>query len=453
MNRFFDFNGEGKPREPVERRVYARITSIEPEPESGMEGPRVVLFEAVDAKQLDEILSSVKQSESVGFFGEFAQLGLISVLEADEKKGFDFASLQGAGEENWLELRLEEPGRGESQILQYTNLFSEPVPRSMSIMAHISKRSGKFALALDRMMGTDKIPDADPLDIGRAFSGDTIFGAAAYDVGQGNWQGLLNCWGMPIAYFDLGGGVLGHVHSFPPEMNEVCFVRRPPVVLSHWDWDHWSSAQRFTDALEMTWIVPRQQLGPVQRVFLYNLQQHRDVLFWPKDLTALRVGQIKIRKCLGRGKNHSGLAISVSPPNYWRDEDILFTGDCDYRQIPGWDDTYRHVLVPHHGAQMPSNDIPSPECEVYSCATISRGHQNRWDHPREITLRRHGAAGWTRFKDLGCCPRTYDNGDHHLLLWDNGLTLLAKLSSGWPHRGCGCCEHPDCRCDMEHFTA
>jgi len=452
MNSFLDSNRKGEPRRPEERRVYARITSIEPEPESEMEGPRVVLFEAIDADQFDGIVSSAGQNDSVSFFGEFAQKGRISALEANEEKGFDFASLQGADEEDWIEIRLEEPSGGESPILQYTNLFSEPVARSMSIMKHISKRDGELALELDRMMGTDAFSDADPLDIRRAFSGDTIVGAAAYDVGQGSWQGLLNCWGIPIAYFDLGGGVLGHVHSFPPEMNKACFVRKPPVVLSHWDWDHWSSAQRFIDALAMTWIVPRQPLGPVQRVFLYNLEQHGKVLFWPSGLASLRSGQVEIRKCIGRGMNHSGLALSVSSPSCWQNRDILFTGDCDYRHIPGWDNTYRHVLVPHHGAKMPSSAVPSPECRVRSTATISRGHENRWHHPNALTISRHDAAGWTKPKDLGRDPRINDNGDHHLLFWDDDLTILAKLSDGWPNSGLGCCEHPSCVCDMEHFT-
>ena len=39
--------------------------------------------------------------------------------------------------------------------------------------------------------------------------------AAVYDVGQGNANALLESSGMPVLYYDLGGGVLGNRHTFP----------------------------------------------------------------------------------------------------------------------------------------------------------------------------------------------------------------------------------------------
>ncbi len=246
---------------------------------------------------------------------------------------------------------------------------------------------------------------------------------------------------------------MGHRNTFPPALKDVCFVRRPPIVLSHWDWDHWSSAQRFTDALKMSWVVPRQSLGPVQRVFLYNLSQYGCVLFWPRRLPALRCGQVEIRKCTGTGKNHSGLAVSVASPKNSTDDDILLTGDCDYRRIPNLENEYRHVLVPHHGAQMPSAAVPRPSDQVRSCATISRGHKNQWQHPRDITIDRHRKVGWTRYQDLGRTPRIHDSGYHHLLFWDDDLMLWAQLVQGWPSIGRRCFQCPKKGCDMKYFKA
>jgi hypothetical protein len=56
-------------------------------------------------------------------------------------------------------------------------------------------------------------------------------------------------------YADLGGGVIGHATSFPADFKRLCLTRSPTIVLSHWDWDHWSSAGRFPAAQTMTWIV------------------------------------------------------------------------------------------------------------------------------------------------------------------------------------------------------
>jgi hypothetical protein len=70
--------------------------------------------------------------------------------------------------------------------------------------------------------------------------------------------------GVVWLYFDLGGAVNGNLGTFPPELRRFCFSTHPPVVLSHWDWDHWSSASRGGRDVESTG-VPRANVLTVLR--------------------------------------------------------------------------------------------------------------------------------------------------------------------------------------------
>src|SRR5258706_2334640 len=83
-----------------------------------------------------------------------------------------------------------------------------------------------------------------------------------YDVGQGLAQGILGVQGTPLAYADLGGGVLADAATWPRTMTGFCFGNSPPIVLSHWHYDHFSAANRFPHARAMKWIAPNQTLGP-----------------------------------------------------------------------------------------------------------------------------------------------------------------------------------------------
>jgi hypothetical protein len=120
--------------------------------------------------------------------------------------------------------------------------------------------------------------------------------------------------GVVWLYFDLGGAVNGNLGTFPPELRRFCFSTHPPVVLSHWDWDHWSSASRDPRAQAETWIVPRQGaakgLGPVHRTLLARLLQRGRVLVWPQGLRALRVAAYELLACTGTTRNDGGLALA-----------------------------------------------------------------------------------------------------------------------------------------------
>jgi hypothetical protein len=61
----------------------------------------------------------------------------------------------------------------------------------------------------------------------------------AYDVGQGTALGLLCGSEDARLFFDLGGGAYGNKKTRPNPLR-FCWRANPPIVLSHWDTDHWA---------------------------------------------------------------------------------------------------------------------------------------------------------------------------------------------------------------------
>ncbi len=293
----------------------------------------------------------------------------------------------------WLEVILTQMPTP-YEVWVYPGLAAEPEAQYVEYVHHVDRAT---AARLDSEFSLDDHPDATSADLLSALGNPTgVQFVAVYDVGQGNCNAI--CDRTPLVYFDFGGGVLGNTHTFPAAQARWCLAHSPPVVLSHWDWDHWSSATlRFQAALRLTWIVPRQQpLGAVHKTFAHSVSTTGRLLVWPSTLPTLTSGQLTVLRCTGRGRNHSGLAMSVtdtSAPAF----SMLLTGDARYTAIPGVNamKNLTAVIVPHHGADMRSRVVPS--CAV-GCpnprAAYSFGRGNGFSHPRVVTQQSHDRAGW-----------------------------------------------------------
>lgn len=214
-----------------------------------------------------------------------------------------------------------------------------------------------------------------------------------YDVGQGSAAALCDVDGVPMVYVDLGGGVMRNTGTFPQSLHDFCFTQSPPVILSHWDWDHWSSGTRFQQAANMKWIVPNQKLGAVHATFAATLATNSNLLVWPAKLSSVQSGQTEIIKCTGSGRNHSGLAVSVGGPQ--GDDPILLPGDARYAVIgSATSGKYTSVVVPHHGADMRNRAVPAGLGYQMSRAVYSCGISNTFCHPWPVTERDHDKHGW-----------------------------------------------------------
>jgi hypothetical protein len=387
------------------RRVYARVDQIElPPPERGwlepgreagsdsdewLDGLReasgVVQLDTVDADWFDEALRSTDRSMSH------------NVDEADWKIAAIDARLGdlpavSETEETWLELELEESGPW-PLVLLYVNLYAAPLERRLRAATRVLPDT---ELELVEKTRLDDVADAseDALEaaLGRSNQPEA---AAVYDVGQGNCTAVIEN-GFPVLYVDLGGGVKGNRNTFPSALTAFCFTEKPTIVLSHWDSDHWSSANRDPRAYRRTWIVPRQapSLGPIHKTFLGRILQHGGtVLVWPRHgLASVRAGPCELLKCTGApsSRNDSGLALVLERAVDGMSGRMLFPGDASYDRIPISGD-FTHVVVPHHGAKTHAASAPGPDGLPFGRLVYSFGAGNSYEHPVAATRQLHKA--------------------------------------------------------------
>lgn len=171
MNPFVDIRQAEDPPRPEGRRYYGRIASVEPEAGVESERPRTVSFEVIDADQFEKHVDRNSNYINENAFAKLMEFGEVSVLECRQDAGFPYEAVQNTNESTWFMIEVDEQSDVEIPILQYMNLFSEPVTRSLSIIKQVRRRSGNITLALDRMVSTNSIPDADPRAIIREFTG------------------------------------------------------------------------------------------------------------------------------------------------------------------------------------------------------------------------------------------------------------------------------------------
>src|SRR5690349_4499583 len=64
----------------------------------------------------------------------------------------------------------------------------------------------------------------------------------AVDIGHGNCNVVFDDDGRPIIYYDMGGGTLGNLFTYPNPAPAFCLdVTHSLFIVSHWDADHYIS--------------------------------------------------------------------------------------------------------------------------------------------------------------------------------------------------------------------
>lgn len=396
MNPILRYRSEDK--RDIPDLVYAKIDQAE-----GTDAGWTILLDSVDAAWFDsreEWWPGLIEAAPLFILeivlphaGDAAMPALARALDALGRRGAESPGALDDDEDGvWLAIALAPAGLG-PPVLVYDNLFAAPQRRALWQVRRVAEPQ---AMALRRKLSA--IPDADAKDadiLGVLKGIGSVAHAAAYDVGQGNANAGCDAGGHPVIYFDFGGGVMQHRGSFPSAFSAACFNCTPAIVLSHWDWDHWSAAQRFAGALAATWIAPRQPVGPTHLAFIQSIHQGGGSLhIWPPRLATSQAGQVTVQKCNGRGRNHSGLAMVLAPPAGTAGDPILFTGDANYKVVPSAGSRLHSVMVPHHGADMRPTPTPACASNADQRAVYSYGSGNRFNHPRQATLTDHDNQGW-----------------------------------------------------------
>jgi hypothetical protein len=222
--------------------------------------------------------------------------------------------------------------------------------------------------------------------------------AVVYDVGQGNAIGLCDPQGAVTCYFDMGGSVMKNRKSFPERLERFCYTPEPPHILSHWDWDHWSSSSRDKRALKMEWLAPfskEQDISSSHAALIARIIKNGGKV-WPIQHADPdpREGRIQLVVCEGKDRNNSGLALTLHETPERSGKRMLMPGDAEYQYIPGLEEAgYFAVVAPHHGGPLsgviPCNTHPGTSRLVYSA-----GKGCTYDHPLDETRHNHHTRGW-----------------------------------------------------------
>ncbi len=391
-------------------RYYARLSQVESlseDPEVGY--PAVWVFEAFDAQWFDQNPLPASP-EGLGDYYVRARLFVLEVTVhfprhplLQSLKPVVHAADADDEPTDWFAFQTTPVGgraltEGEIPLTIYPNLYLAGIP---AVLAEAAMVPPERAALLSRAVSTTHIGDATEPQVAGALTrivGTGVDWAVVYDVGQGNAIGLCEPGGSVGAYFDFGGGVNANAGTFPAGLTHFCFTQQPPIILSHWDFDHWSSANRDRRALHMTWIAPRQSVGPTQIALMTAIRARGTLLLLPPGFPPQRYGQLYLELCTGRGRNHSGIALTLSEDDTGGGNLMLFPGDARYTFIPSFPNPptakYLSVAVPHHGGDMHNRIVPGCPLLPPSRLVYSYGAGNTFGHPRPITRNDHYAAGW-----------------------------------------------------------
>ena len=294
---------------------------------------------------------------------------------------------------------------------------------------------------------------------------------AAYDVGQGNCNAIIDEFEHPRVFFDLGWAPNFHAWTRPPRQPNFFScddVRVAPVVLSHWDMDHWSYAIARSQynpaslttrhewnpkALARFWIAraperPEHQVSPLALSFYEALTNKQlmpgisAMLLWPDDCAHIRFSEGWLEACeptlpTPSDRNNTGIAMFVQQKG--QGPAILMTGDADFPSIPSLTSNQQlelaGMVAPHHGSKITMTSVPRPKPGTPMRLVLSVGKGNGYGHPTQASLNAYQAAGWH-----GTAVLTQDRQicrDAHRHKHAHGNVIL-KFSVNTPDPLCSC---------------
>jgi hypothetical protein len=231
-------------------------------------------------------------------------------------------------------------------------------------------------------------------------------GMRVFDVGQGDCIGLLDQSNDVFLYVDYGG-LQDHPDKTNPSYTKVRLPetvkgRLVPIVLTHWDKDHYYSAyKKNVGAKACEWLVPRQLASPQAVRFAATLSNAK---CWPESegATAVRIGvgskrHVEIRKCkaydataVTEDRNVSGLAITLVEVDATTNVAMMILpGDCHFDAIPNLPTAPVRALVAyHHGSKVGWTSstrstiagATTPRAMCYSFGTNSYKHPCRTNY-------------------------------------------------------------------------
>jgi beta-lactamase superfamily II metal-dependent hydrolase len=420
-NRFFsrDIDGEGP-----QGRFYAalEVPEVDDEELAGDHGVATRLHEPVhlECAAADWVDSMTERVPSDEFWAEVP----LSVVSLDGDDLIEKVHQKGGqpGDIAWLEIHVRRAAPGEGNGSQFNHLLG-PGAR-----VHVLFEGIRGFGAPGSPMATHWIPqshvhrfDGLPGGLGPRLS--EVAGVAVFDVGQGACQALMAVEQdhlVPVLYVDVGGGVMQNLQTFPDEFRGLC--RRVPIILSHWDWDHWSSVSRFPSLLESDWIAPLPPEKPIQQALAWILLGLGRLSMWlPGQSDTYRAKNLLLERCTGKTTNDSGIAVTLLGGSR-KSKRCLLPGDAGYRHIPSVlaGARFNALSVTHHGGRMHSKVVPTPRRGAIAACSVGAG--NSYKHPFWETVEAHREEGWPTPIPTGHFGH---RPSHVFLPWEGKPTVVA----------------------------
>jgi hypothetical protein len=425
-------------------RYYARLSQTETIPAPIPGGLLAVwIFEALDAQWFEQNPEPPSEDNWIDYYDRVPLFILELLVESAQIGQFEvFKTIHAADNDDdepdeWFSITASPTeGRllaeGETPVFIYSNLYQAGIPASLK---EIGRPDAGTSARLRKTADISHIPDAEDKDVDAVLNkiGNIEYGVV-YDVGQGNAIGFCNSGKSVEAYVDLGGGVTRNAFTFPSTLKNFCFTNKPPVILTHWDFDHWSSAHRDANSLNSTWIAPRQPVGPTHKALMASIMKSGTLHLLARTFPSGWRNQLYLEHCTGKGRNHSGLALTLSEKPNGAGEHMLFPGDARYDYIPSFASAkqYLSAVAPHHGADMKKRIAPTCPSLPASRLVYSFGNGNSFHHPRLVTRTDHDKQGW-RDPNVILGATAYEVRETaNRLRWPLGHVLLGWKTYGTP---------------------
>ena len=417
-------------RYDLPRKVFARIDSVEDIGDETI----VIGLDAVSVSSAAHALSSATNDEWSARWSEaFAAPGerrtLVSELFGElqifhieiRQHREDVRLIQESGvldspSQGWMTVDMNQTGNSNSiPASVFPGLFSEAMPACITGIQAVEPRLAESLMSVFSMRSWPKVSIQD---LGAELQNIEAYYWAAYDVGQGSANGLLRSNGQVTLFHDIGCGVYRNASTRPINL-VLCNSYEAPIILSHWDTDHWAGARCFAPSskpnafLRRTWVAPHDlSVGPRHIAFASSIHAAggKLILVHPGAMKSqtyfLSDGRLlSLIRGAGGDRNGSGIAMEIIDfPGCW--QRWLMTGDVSYEHLaPHICKSYVAMSVPHHGANLDASaPVPSPAgTKVDARLIYSFGANNSFGHPKEGCVIKHEQAGW---RHLGWRPQS-----------------------------------------------
>lgn len=380
---------------PRERRVYGFLEAVS-RPEEGRRYARMdLVLDAVDADGFDSGDAADRAPE---------YLSIVRIMTTPKRLSTLFSIDDDLTEGSWFLVHLaSQPGQPRAWILDATADYGGPVIRTNVVgiepidIPPPSPVPPAKAARLNELLAWCSVQISrdvpEPMEF--TASASSQLHVRVLDVGHASCSAIhFSEWPDPdsgiIGYYDAGGPVFFHHRTFPKIFDEQRRIPRDGfVVLSHWDFDHYSLAATKLKGLQsLRWYAPDQKVGPNAARLQVTLG-HRLTLM-NANLVGICPGvQAWKGTASPSDRNNSGYVLRLMG----QVGAILLTGDVGYDHIPGHAKAdLSSLAITHHGGAGCGNP-PAPF--RIGNAAVSYGKPNRYGHPSSTDIRVHQTLGWT----------------------------------------------------------